>query len=374
MFRSSRNAYKIYFLSAVFLLLSAAAISAQNPEAKKIYQQVKENILQIGNAQCVSDMTRAISLDQTQAEYYYYRGFCFSLLDKDKEALADYDQALKLNPALLDALYSRSYLFAHTDRQKAIPDLKRIIEIDPKQSNAYGILASYYLELGKYDDAFAMGQKVNELVPEGGAGYRYEAESLARRGKYADAIPLYSEAIKRTQSDTQSLKGRAEAYRHVGDTAAAEADERAVAELAKNSGNYSNGRGTGGGMGAGTGNGQPPMLSNPRATGDDASGSRSSENPKPTTTVKILPLKITRKPVAGYTEDARKENIQGRVLLKVAFLANGKIGPIRVISGLPNGLTDKAIEAAKLLEFQPELHNGVPVTTYKNIEYTFVLY
>jgi len=360
MFRPLPKTFQICLLSAVFLLLAAAAGSAQNPEAEKIYQQVKENILPIGNEKCVSDMTRAISLDHTQAEYYYYRGFCSSLLDKDKDALADYDQALKLNPALLDALYSRSYLFAHADKEKAIPDLKRIIEIDPKQSNAYGILASYYLELGKYDDAFAMGQKVNELVPEGGAGYRYEAESLARRGKYEDAIPLYSEALKRASKDTQSLKGRAYAYRHVGNIAAAEADERAVAELTKSSGNYSNGRGTGGGMGAGSG---AKELTNPI-----------TDTPPATESAKIEPLKILSKPVAQYTEQARKENVQGTVILRIRFKADGTIGSISVVRGLPFGLTENAEEAARKIKFQPVTRDGVPVDTTKVVEYTFVLY
>ena len=361
-------------LFAALLLLAAVEGVAQNPEAEKIYRHVKENILQIGDASCVSEMSRAITLDKSRAEYYNYRGFCYSLLDKDKEALSDLDQALKMDPKLLDALYSRSYLFAKTDKLKALADLKRIIEIDPKESNAYGILASYYLELGKYDDAFAMGQKVNELVPDGGAGYRYEAESLARRGQYVDAIPLYSEAIKRANKDTQSLKGRAGAYRHVGNIAAAEADERAVADLTKNSGEVTNGRGTGGGMGAGSGSGQPPIVYNPRATGDDSSGGGNSGDVEPAQPIKIEPLQITRRPRPEYTEEARHANVQGTVLLKVAFLANGAIGPIRVITRLPNGLTEKAVEAAKKIEFKPELHDGVPVTVYKNLEISFSLY
>ena len=112
---------------------------------------------------------------------------------------------MKLNPDLIEALYSRQYIYAKTDKLKAIPDLKRIVETDPKQSNAYGILAGYYLEMGKYDDAFAMGQKVNELVPTGGAGFKYEAESMAGRGRYQEAIPLYSEAIKTRRLGSRAL-------------------------------------------------------------------------------------------------------------------------------------------------------------------------
>ena len=378
MFRALSKIIGICSISTASLLFLAANVSAQNAAAEKIFQSVKQNILQIGNAKCVSEMSRAIALDKTQAEYYNYRGFCYSLLDKDKEALADLDEALRLNPGLIEALFSRSYLFSKTDKLKAIPDLKRIVEIDPKKSNAYGMLATYYLDLAKYDDAFAMGQKVNELVPEGGAGYRYQAQALAGLGKYTEAIPLYSEALKRDDQDTHALEGRADAYRHVGNTAAAKADEQAAANLPKNSSGYGNGRGTGGGIGAGSG--RPPMVYNPETTGgsigpgEATDPAENSESAKPASTVKIEPLQITKRPRAEYTEEARHANVQGTVLLQIAFLANGTIGPIRVISRLPNGLTEKAIEAAKLIEFKPELRDGVPVTTYKNLRYSFTIY
>ena len=378
MFRALSKIIGICSIATVSLLFLAANVSAQNATAEKIFQSVKQNILQIGNAKCVSEMTRAIALDKTKAEYYNYRGFCYSLLDKYPEALVDLDQALKLDPRLIEALYSRQYIFAKTDKLKAIPDLKRIVEIDPKQSNAYGMLATYYLDLAKYDDAFAMGQKVNELVPEGGAGYRYQAQALAGLGKYTEAIPLYSEALKRDDQDTHALEGRADAYRHVGNTAAAKADEQAAANLPKNSSGYGNGRGTGGGIGAGSG--RPPMVYNPETTGggigpgEATDPAENSESAKPASTVKIEPLQITKRPRAEYTEEARHANVQGTVLLQIAFLANGTIGPIRVISRLPNGLTDKAIEAAKLIEFKPELRDGVPVTTYKNLRYSFTIY
>ena len=127
-------------------------------------------------------------------------------------------------------------------------------------------------------------------------------------------------------------------------------------------------------MGAGRGSGQPPMLYDPRATGDDESVVGNSENPKSATPVRIERLQITKRPRAEYTEEARHANVQGTVLLQIAFLANGTIGPIRVISRLPNGLTDKAVEAAKLIEFKPETRDGIPVTTYKNLEYSFSIY
>jgi TonB family protein len=335
----------------------AATSPAQNAEAEGIYQRVKENILNITPADCVRDMTRAIELDRTDPVYFYYRGFCYMLADDDEKAIADFDQTLKLNPAYIDALYGRSHLVEKTDKQKAIADLKRIVAIDPRQTNAYGILAGFYLDLGQYDDAYAMGAKLVEMVRDGGAGLRYQAESLARRGRYEEAIPLYTEAIKRVSWDASTFRGRAEAYRHVGNVAAAEADEKTAKSLAESSG----------GPGYVSGGGVGPSLTNPTANADEKSQ-------KPTDTAKIEPVQLLRHPKGEYTKEARDAKIQGSVTLKVTFNADGTIGAVVVITELPFGLTAQAVEAARKIEFKPATRDGVPIKQTKIITYSFNLY
>lgn len=87
-----------------------------------------------------------------------------------------------------------------------------------------------------------------------------------------------------------------------------------------------------------------------------------------------VPLKILYKPKASYPEAFRGSCIQGVVRLRVQFLENGKIGNIYPIGGLPYGATESAIEAAKLIKFQPAMKKGKPVTVNKVIEYSFTIY
>lgn len=91
------------------------------------------------------------------------------------------------------------------------------------------------------------------------------------------------------------------------------------------------------------------------------------------------PLKILSKPAANYTDAARTNNIQGSVLVKVTFLANGKIGKV---SDVPKnnenlrkfGLVNAAMEAARKIKFEPVMKNGKPVKVVKMLEYNFTLY
>ena len=85
-------------------------------------------------------------------------------------------------------------------------------------------------------------------------------------------------------------------------------------------------------------------------------------------------LQILSKPRPGYTETARSENIQGTVVLRVTFLASGKIGEVTPVKTLPNGLTEQAIAAAKEIEFEPAVEHGHPVSVTKQIEYSFAIY
>lgn len=82
---------------------------------------------------------------------------------------------------------------------------------------------------------------------------------------------------------------------------------------------------------------------------------------------------IVTKPKPGYTRDARRHGVQGYVILKVALSSNGKIDRVRVVRGLPGGLTENAIKAACKIEFRPALKAGQPVSQWLNVEYVFRL-
>ncbi|MBO0721603.1 MAG: energy transducer TonB [Blastocatellia bacterium] len=77
---------------------------------------------------------------------------------------------------------------------------------------------------------------------------------------------------------------------------------------------------------------------------------------------------------ARYTEEARRNKIQGTVVLSVVFGADGLIHDIRTIHGLPDGLTETAIEAAKRIRFQPAVRSGKPVSVRTNLEFNFALF
>jgi TonB family protein len=77
---------------------------------------------------------------------------------------------------------------------------------------------------------------------------------------------------------------------------------------------------------------------------------------------------------AKYTEIARTNRVQGTVVLQAVFGSNGEMQNIRVIRGLPDGLTRKAIEATRKIKFDPATRNGKPVSVRGALEFSFNLY
>jgi TonB family protein len=84
-------------------------------------------------------------------------------------------------------------------------------------------------------------------------------------------------------------------------------------------------------------------------------------------------LKIKAKPDAKYTDEGRKNRVEGKVVLRVVFGADGSIGDITPVKELPYGLTDEAVKAARLMSFEPEEVNGRPVPKTLNVVYIFRL-
>ena len=81
--------------------------------------------------------------------------------------------------------------------------------------------------------------------------------------------------------------------------------------------------------------------------------------------------RLLTKPEPSYTADARKNDISGTVILKVVFAKTGQVQNIRVVSGLPYGLTEQAINAARQIKFTPAMIDGTPVSMWMQLEYNF---
>jgi TonB family protein len=93
----------------------------------------------------------------------------------------------------------------------------------------------------------------------------------------------------------------------------------------------------------------------------------------------IQPMSASLRPTilyrekAQYTQEAKDNIVEGTVVLSIVFRADGLISGVKVIQGLPYGLTQKAIEAASKIRFEPAMKDGQPVNVTGTLEFIFHL-
>ena len=85
-------------------------------------------------------------------------------------------------------------------------------------------------------------------------------------------------------------------------------------------------------------------------------------------------LQFLKKPTPGYTREARRHQTSGYVFLRAILSADGTVKNIEVLTGLPDGLSEKAIEAARRIKFKPAMKDGKPVSAWVELQYHFQIY
>ncbi len=86
----------------------------------------------------------------------------------------------------------------------------------------------------------------------------------------------------------------------------------------------------------------------------------------------VAPVK-TNAPQPQYTEIARKARVQGVVIVQAIIDKQGTVTNVKVLKGLPMGLSQAAVDAIKQWRFKPATLNGKPVAVYYNLTVNFRL-
>jgi protein TonB len=86
----------------------------------------------------------------------------------------------------------------------------------------------------------------------------------------------------------------------------------------------------------------------------------------------VPPVKVSY-PQPRYTEEGRLSRIQGVVILEAIIDAVGDVHDVKVLKGLPMGLSESAVETAMAWKFKPATLNGRPVPVYLNLTIHFSL-
>jgi tetratricopeptide (TPR) repeat protein len=115
-----------------------------------------------GRESALADYEQALKLNPKNAMAYYFRGSVYIDDDTDR-ALADLNEANRLDPANVNSLFWRAFIYAKKNRYDlAMPDLDEALRIAPDDSFSLGLRSSVKRMLGdvagaEIDDAKLRG-------------------------------------------------------------------------------------------------------------------------------------------------------------------------------------------------------------------------
>ena len=131
----------------------------------------------------------------------------------------------------------------------------------------------------------------------------------------------------------------------------------------------SGGAGAGGGAGEGRGTGNGEGLGS--GIGDGAGGGTGGGPYRPGSGIE--PPRLLREVKAEYTDEARRRNLTGDVLLEIVVTRDGTVGDVTVIKGLGGGLDQRAVNAVRQWRFAPARRRGEPVDVLVEVAVEFTL-
>jgi tetratricopeptide (TPR) repeat protein len=154
---------------------------------------------QAGRREAVAQFNQAVSLNPRYTIAYFLRAYVKDQLNDPQGALADYNQATSLNPKDATAYYNRGILKDEklNDSQGALADFNKAISLYPKYADAYnhrGILKDEKLNDPK--GALADFNKTISLNPK--SALAYNNRGLLKQAKLNDpegALADYNQAI-----------------------------------------------------------------------------------------------------------------------------------------------------------------------------------
>ena len=135
------------------------------------------------------------------AQLYYNRGVEYAAKGECDRAIADYNEAIRLDPKYVLAYNKRGDCYMRQGSNfRALEDYAKATELDPTDSRAYKNRGEAYENLGQLDRALEAYNEAVRIDPNYSRAYFNRGDIFRKKGDFDRAISEYTESIRtRTQ-------------------------------------------------------------------------------------------------------------------------------------------------------------------------------
>ena len=296
----------------------------------------------------VEALRTATKYRKDDAEAWLYLGLALTRTSHGKDARKAFEKAVKLNPNSSDARAGWAYTLLLADKiREATREAEHALALDAQNAEAHYILGIARMKEHEPSNALKEAEAALKINPQFTPALLLKSQALI--GVYVER-PFFAETslasdADGTQTPRSSLKEAAESLEKYLQLSPKAVDAALWRE-------------------------QLEALRIYAQAADKSGAERTLFTGREVTTK----VRILSKPEPSFTEAARRNQVTGTIVLNAVFAHDGTVKHILVLSDLPYGLTQKAVEAARKIKFIPATKDGRPVSMYYRIEYNFNLY
>jgi tetratricopeptide (TPR) repeat protein len=157
---------------------------------------------------------------------HFYRGTAYAAKGDYNQAIADYDQTIKLKPDLVVAYHNRGVAYySKGDYNRALADSDQAIKLKPDYAEAYNNRGNTFNKKDNHDRAIADYDQAVRLKPDYAEAYFNRGLSYADKGECDQATADYNQSIKLKPDFAEAYNNRGNTYRAKGDY------DRAITDL-----------------------------------------------------------------------------------------------------------------------------------------------
>lgn len=180
----------------------------------------------------IANLTATLSKNPNDVNAYLDRAKLLMLSRNDDEALADYNQVIRLTPNDISSRLARAAILRRLlDYQGAIQDYNEILRLEPKNFIAYQQRAQLRNRIQDYKGAIADYNQMIKLDPKNPWMYVLRGEAKQKLKDYKGALVDVEYVIKQYPDYAGAYKLRSEVRRNLGDTQGAIADQKLADKL-----------------------------------------------------------------------------------------------------------------------------------------------
>ncbi len=180
----------------------------------------------------------------TTAEEFLDRAIALDLYNKQPEALADLEQAIRLKPNFAKAYLFRGRVKAHLgDLTDALRDFEKAEDLGERSSRLQSERAWAFLKLKLYDKAIVSADKAVEGDPKSGRAYNVRGMIREAMGDQTAALREFANAIEADPNYTWAYNNRGNLHGRMGNRTEAIADYDTAIQLAPDEPQFYNNRG-----------------------------------------------------------------------------------------------------------------------------------